>query len=199
MELVLLQIIQPIHLQVSSILFCNGIFVCFIYLSGSVRSGFKPCWFHCFFPVTLSWVTFVLDLDFILAGYYMYIETSSPRKPYDKARLESEEFQPTGSSGRCLKFWYHMYGSDIGTLNIWMSSNGTSGQIWSLSGDQGNKWLYGQAPVSSKDVYQVSKEAHFHRRLLVFVRVQRSIRKIFLLSSFIEGLSVIAKEASNRI
>ena len=86
----------------------------------------------------------------------MFIETSSPRKPSDKARLESEEFQPTGSSGRCLKFWYHMYGSSIGTLNIWISSNGTSGQIWSLSGDQKNMWRFGQAPVSSKGVYQVS-------------------------------------------
>lgn len=86
----------------------------------------------------------------------MFIETSSPRKPQDKAQLESEEFQPTGSSGRCLKFWYHMYGSTIGTLNIWMSSNGTSGQIWSLSGNQNNQWRFGQAPVSSKGVYQVS-------------------------------------------
>jgi len=86
----------------------------------------------------------------------MFIETSSPVKPNDKARLESEEFQPTGSSGRCLKFWYHMYGSAIGTLNIWMSSNGTSGKIWSLSGDQKNQWRFGQAPVSSKGVYQVS-------------------------------------------
>lgn len=86
----------------------------------------------------------------------MFIETSSPRKPNDKARLESEEFQPTGSSGRCLKFWYHMYGVSIGTLNVWMSSNGTSGQIWSLTGDQKNQWKFGQAPVSSKGVYQVS-------------------------------------------
>ena len=85
----------------------------------------------------------------------MFIETSSPRKPKDRARLESEEFQPTGSSGRCLKFWYHMYGNTIGTLNIWMSSNGTSGQIWSLSGNQNNQWRFGQAPVTSKGVYQV--------------------------------------------
>lgn len=92
-----------------------------------------------------------------MTGYYMFIETSSPRKPNDKARLESEEFQPTGSSGRCLKFWYHMYGITIGTLNIWMSSNGTSGRIWTLTGNQQNQWRFGQAPVSSKGVYQVSK------------------------------------------
>ena len=86
----------------------------------------------------------------------MFIETSSPRRPNDKARLESEEFQPTGSSGRCLKFWYHMYGSSIGSLNVWLNSNGSSGMIWSLSGGQQNQWRYGQAPVSSSNVYQVS-------------------------------------------
>ena len=86
----------------------------------------------------------------------MFIETSSPRKANDKARLESEEFQPTGSSGRCLKFWYHMFGLTIGSLNVWMSSNGSTGMIWTLSGNQLNQWRYAQAPVSSKNVYQVS-------------------------------------------
>ena len=87
----------------------------------------------------------------------MFIEASSPRNPGDAAHLESEEFQPTGSSGRCLKFWYHMYGASIGSLRVWISSNGTKGMIWSLSGDKKNNWLYGQAPVSSSsDVYQVS-------------------------------------------
>ncbi|CAH3118157.1 unnamed protein product [Pocillopora meandrina] len=88
-------------------------------------------------------------------GYYMYIETSSPRLLNHKARMESEEFQPTGASGRCLKFWYHMYGASIGSLNVWISSNGSSGQIWTLTGNKGNKWQFAQAPVSSKSVYQV--------------------------------------------
>ena len=92
---------------------------------------------------------------FILVGYYMYIETSSPRLLNHKARMESEEFQPTGASGRCLKFWYHMYGASIGSLNVWISSNGSSGQIWTLTGNKGDKWQFAQAPVSSKSVYQV--------------------------------------------
>lgn len=88
----------------------------------------------------------------------MFIETSSPRRNRDKARFESEEFQPTGSSGRCLKFWYHMYGSSIGGLNVWMSSNGSTGQIWTLSGNQRqDKWFYAQAPVRSANVYQVCR------------------------------------------
>ena len=88
----------------------------------------------------------------------MFIETSSPRLPNDKARLESEEFQPTGSSGRCLKFWYHMYGSAIGNLNVWMSSNGSTGMIWTLAGPQYNGWRYAQASVGSSSVYQVRRK-----------------------------------------
>ena len=91
----------------------------------------------------------------LVTGYYMFIETSSPQKPTDKARLMSEEFQRTGSGGRCVKFWYHMYGTTIDTLNVWISSNGSRGEIWSLSGNKGDKWNYGQAPVSSSAVYQV--------------------------------------------
>lgn len=92
----------------------------------------------------------------------MFIETSSPRSPNDKARLESEEFQPTGASGRCLKFWYHMSGNTIGSLNVWMSSNGSTGMIWSLSRDQKNQWYFGQAPVTSKNVYQVRNIMHHY-------------------------------------
>ena len=122
----------------------------------------------------------------------MFIETSSPRKPNDKARLESEEFQPTGSSGRCLKFWYHMYGNTIGTLNIWMSSNGTSGRIWSLTGNQQNQWRFGQAPVSSPGVYQVSKVVHFETCACMPGDTEINEKKVSFSAN--EGLSGIMKQ-----
>ena len=50
----------------------------------------------------------------------MYIETSSPRSPNDKAQLQSGLVQPTTvTSGRCLKFWYHMWGDHVDTLNVY--------------------------------------------------------------------------------
>ena len=42
------------------------------------------------------------------AGYYMYIETSSPQTRGDVARLISP-VQPN-QDGKCLYFWYHAYG-----------------------------------------------------------------------------------------
>ena len=80
----------------------------------------------------------------------MYIEASSPRKPGEKARLVSQAFSSLPSSGRCVQFWYHMFGSDIGTLNvIWKTGpgNGSESVIWSLSGQKGNKWLNGRVSL----------------------------------------------------
>jgi hypothetical protein len=52
-----------------------------------------------------------------------------------------------------------MYGSSIGTFNVLIKNragNKTENVVWSLSGNKGNKWLYGQAPVRSiSDSFQV--------------------------------------------
>ena len=57
-------------------------------------------------------------------GYYIYIETSSPRILGDKARIMSGPI--AANSEYCLEFWYHMFGPDIDALNIYLSSAGTS-------------------------------------------------------------------------
>ena len=63
----------------------------------------------------------------------MYIETSSPRISGDNAKLV---FKGSGSGEFCLKFVYHMYGSSMGTLNVFSGNR----NIFTKSGDQGNKW-----------------------------------------------------------
>ena len=92
----------------------------------------------------------------------MYIEASSPRRQGDNAILTSEEFFPTSSSGRCIKFWYHMLGNSIGSLKIYYKTNATKQILWGLSGQQSNNykdWKYGQAPIRSSVVYQVHLSA----------------------------------------
>lgn len=95
---------------------------------------------------------------FLGVGHYMYIETSAPRRKGDKARLLSEDFSPTTIRGRCVKFWYHMYGATIGTLRVLVKTgpgNQSESIIWELSGNFGNQWYSAQAPVSSGKYYQV--------------------------------------------
>lgn len=98
----------------------------------------------------------------------MYIETSAPRKQGDKARLLSEEFSATTFHGRCVKFWYHMYGATIGTLRVLVKTgpgNQSETAIWELSGNFGDQWYSGQAPVSSGVMYQVTL---FNRKMTCF-------------------------------
>ena len=88
----------------------------------------------------------------------MYIETSAPRRQGDKARLLSEDFSPTTARGRCVKFWYHMFGATIGALRVLVKTgpgNQSETVIWELSGNFGNQWYSGQAPVTSGKTYQV--------------------------------------------
>ena len=96
------------------------------------------------------------NISYVLAGYYMYIEASSPRKKGDNAMIGSAVFKPTSSA--CLvRFFYHMYGSHIGTLNIYTrtSTTGVMNRVWTLSGDQGDQWIRGNATINVNQNFQV--------------------------------------------
>ncbi|CAH3182980.1 unnamed protein product, partial [Porites lobata] len=68
-------------------------------------------------------------------GYYMYIETSSPRRQGDKAKLQ---MSVSGNGAEaCLVFYYHMYGGTMGTLNVYSGNE----LVFSVSGNQGNYWI----------------------------------------------------------
>lgn len=81
----------------------------------------------------------------------MFIEASSPRRPNEKARLISQSFNAVPVKGKCLQFWYHMFGRDIGTLNVLQKTapgNKSEKILWSLRGQQGNTWLNGRVALS---------------------------------------------------
>lgn len=108
-------------------------------------------------PAIFTTVDLCYDIYFVSTGNYMFIETSYPRKFRDRARLESEVFAPTPSSGRCMSFWYHMQGGHIGSLSVYMRVFGQSEtKLWSLSLDQGTKWNSAVVPIlSGNRFYQV--------------------------------------------
>ena len=94
-----------------------------------------------------------LEKDFYFAGSYIFIE-ASPRSPGDKARLISDEIEP--NEVVCVQFWYHMHGLDIGSLGIYLKTNQSETLVWRLSGDQGNRWRFGQTVLNSTSLYKVS-------------------------------------------
>ena len=81
----------------------------------------------------------------------MFIEASSPRRPNEIARFISQLFKPVPARGKCLQFWYHMFGADIGTLNVIQKTgpgNKSESLLWTLSGQQGTKWLNGRVSLN---------------------------------------------------
>jgi hypothetical protein len=96
----------------------------------------------------------------------MFIETSYPRLRGDRARLESSIFQRTTGQGSCMNFFYHMSGSGIGTLNVYMRVMGRSmSKLWTQSGDKGKTWLEGQIPIlSAGNSYQVKCVLNLFKR-----------------------------------
>ena len=84
--------------------------------------------------------------------WYAYLETSinggGAFSAGDTAILEGPSI--TSGNSRSLTFFYHMYGSNIGTLNVDVQAGGvwTEG-VWTLSGQQqtGNAAAYSQATV----------------------------------------------------
>mmetsp|Transcript_17099 Transcript_17099/g.20126 ORF Transcript_17099/g.20126 Transcript_17099/m.20126 type:complete len:713 (-) Transcript_17099:65-2203(-) len=72
-------------------------------------------------------------------GHYMYVEASSPNNPSKTFILEAE----LGGNGLgYITFYYHMYGDNMGRLNLDTSpDNGaTWNSIWTKSGNQGDSW-----------------------------------------------------------
>jgi hypothetical protein len=53
-----------------------------------------------------------------------------------------------------MKFSYHMYGSDIGVLNIYANNQ----RIFSKSGNQGDRWVGVETQILQRGRYMVSKK-----------------------------------------
>lgn len=81
------------------------------------------------------------------SGYYLYIESSSPRIINDTARLYSPVYGPDSVSDGCFTFWYHMYGSSSGQLRVYVKVESQKLEdvdaSFIQSGDQGQRWRQG--------------------------------------------------------
>ncbi len=73
-------------------------------------------------------------------GVYLYTETNSGVIG-DSTILVTPCMDIRSLTAPKLKFWYHMYGSAMGTLAVDIFyGNGYIQNIWTLSGDQGDEW-----------------------------------------------------------
>ena len=94
-------------------------------------------------------------LLFLSLGYYLYIEASTPRRQGDLARISTPQYQASTGS-KCLQLWYHMYGTNIGSLTIFLQDTTGKHQVWQKSGNQVNLWLYTMVTLTPSANYSVS-------------------------------------------
>ena len=105
-------------------------------------------------------------------GHYVYTETSAPRKRNDRARLLSPKFNSDGST-KCLQFYYHMHGRNIGKLNVYLKAVGVAvnhtSPLWSRAFNQGNVWHRGQVSMFSSSQYQVGTDLQLVKTSLLIM------------------------------
>lgn len=56
-------------------------------------------------------------------------------------------FIPYDVYGYCFTFFYSLSGDEEAQLRVKTRSESGTHVLWSLSGDQGSKWLYGQVCI----------------------------------------------------
>ncbi|XP_052069280.1 MAM and LDL-receptor class A domain-containing protein 1-like [Mytilus californianus] len=76
-------------------------------------------------------------------GHYMYLDSYNASDG-DIAYSQGPSVNVNEES--CLKFWYHMYGTDVGRLNVTLNKN----VIWSDNGDKGDNWNLAKVDIDSQ-------------------------------------------------
>ncbi|XP_041465040.1 MAM and LDL-receptor class A domain-containing protein 1-like [Lytechinus variegatus] len=73
-------------------------------------------------------------------GFYLFFERSVGGG--DDARISSPPIQPQRASS-CVEFWYHMYGTDVNALIVYINrldGDFPDRQVWNMTGNQGDRW-----------------------------------------------------------
>lgn len=121
---------------------------CGYYTDKYIKVICLPLYFFSFFPSS---------------GYYVYIESSSPAQSGDTSALISPDI--AAGNTRCLEFFYHMYGVNVGSLEVQTldTDDGSAlpQRIWRKSGNRGETWQRGLVTIdATTNTIQVSILTH---------------------------------------
>uniref|UniRef100_A0A665X318 MAM and LDL receptor class A domain containing 1 n=1 Tax=Echeneis naucrates TaxID=173247 RepID=A0A665X318_ECHNA len=86
-------------------------------------------------------------------GWYMYADSSNGG--YSQATdLLTPVISSTGPQCKLI-FWYHMGGFTVGSLQVLLKHGNITHEVWSQSGNQGNKWRRGEVYLGFSNNFQV--------------------------------------------
>ncbi len=83
----------------------------------------------------------------------MYIEATG-HQPNETAEIKSAGY-PAATKGHCLDLWYHMYGANVGELNVFQEYGGKRYFLWGMKGNRGNVWKKTQITIKNSASYKV--------------------------------------------
>ena len=93
----------------------------------------------------------------VFPGSYIYMEASSPATRGQSAVLNSKTIKKPPGGVKCLTFWYHMFGWDMGTLTVIMKDSVTLAEtiVATLAGNNGRKWNKSEVDINVSNDFQV--------------------------------------------
>lgn len=91
-------------------------------------------------------------------GYYVHFEATGRNRSQFHFPLK-RQVASNGNHAGCLRFSYHMYGTDINYLYVAISGNSSARHILLIMGNQGNRWFTQQ--VSFNNIYFEIEELLF--------------------------------------
>ena len=89
------------------------------------------------------------------SGSYYYVESSWPNYPNKTLITYTPTFDVSSTPGQVLSFWYHMYGTEMGDLEIGVLDNNGYTVLDIKSGNYGNQWLFAYYPIASTDSFKI--------------------------------------------
>ena len=89
-------------------------------------------------------------------GIYYYVESSSPNFPNKVFVTYTPTFDVSQTPGKVLSFWYHMYGTAMGDLEIGYIDNNGYTILDVISGNQGNLWKFAYYPIPAVDSFKIA-------------------------------------------
>lgn len=59
----------------------------------------------------------------------------------------------------CLRFHFHMLGTSMGSLKVYKNSGSTNTEVFSINGNQGDRWYMAQTSLTGPEQFQIAFEA----------------------------------------
>ncbi|GFN83906.1 MAM domain-containing glycosylphosphatidylinositol anchor protein 2, partial [Plakobranchus ocellatus] len=93
-------------------------------------------------------------------SHYVYIDASDARVGA-QARFISPPYNDAKLGDLCLHFFYFMYGSGVGTFNLYakgVTQTDVGQPIWRISGNKGQRWIQTEVTIragSFRSAYQI--------------------------------------------